>query len=139
MRKVFALGIVLLLLSCVKKQHANNDSDFTDKVLTFAINNADDKYIELPELYESAASFIPETNDDHVILSDKLQLRGFKVTAVKRIDRQLLGRRILAVTLKNDSCQCEVDKTYYTTQNISQYLVTERIKCNSTSGVTKVP
>lgn len=120
---------LLLLFSCAEKQESLPAVDFTDKILNVAIEGRDFQFIELPELYDRPATRIPAAPDDHLVLVTRLQDRGFKITKQQESNMQLSGRRILAVTLVKDDCECEVQKTYFYTQNISEFLVSEKIRC----------
>lgn len=126
-----AINIVLLfvLASCTKKQEANFDTNFNDKLITFVINNQEDRYIDLPDLYEKKTDYIPEDKDENLVLAEKLKIRGFKVIKTNRENYPLNGRHIVTLTLKKDDCQCEVKKIYQSTSNISEYVRSERIKC----------
>lgn len=125
--------LILLLLSLVscseKKTNTYPDTDFADRIVNFAIDSYNSQYIELPELYTETARFIPEEKDENLILAEKLQLRGFKMTGISTANAPLQGRRIVTVTMENQNCRCEVGKIYYSTGNVSEYLRAERIKC----------
>lgn len=129
--KYTAIITIFLLFSCAEKSETYPSNDFGDKVVNFSIQNSNDTYVELPELYDRTKSFIPEDADENVILVEKLIVRGFKVIHTNRTNQQLSGRRIFTQTLLKENCQCEVAKIYYTTANISEYIVSERIKCNN--------
>jgi hypothetical protein len=119
----------VILVSCSKKQEPNYDTNFNDKIISFAINNQEDRYIELPGLYEKKTDYIPDDKDENLVLAEKLKIRGFKVINSKRENHPLGGQQIVTLTLKKEDCQCEVSKIYYSTSNISEYVRSERIKC----------
>ncbi len=125
------LSIIALfsLLSCEQRPETLPYKDFTDKAINLAVDGRDYEFIELPDLYDGPARRIPAAPEDHLILVSRLQDRGFKVTKQQESNMQLSGKRILSVTLVKDDCECEVQKTYFFTQNISEYLVSEKIRC----------
>lgn len=123
------LLFLLMILACSKKQEPDYGNNFYDKIISFAINNEEDKYIELPDLYEKTTDYIPEDKDENLKLAEKLKIRGFKVVDFKRQNFQFEGQQIITLTLKKGNCQCEVSKIYYSTSKISEYRRTERIKC----------
>ncbi|MFT3793195.1 hypothetical protein [Flavobacterium sp.] len=131
MKLLVKISPLLLLAVCCteKKTSPYPDADFADRVVNFAIESYSSQYIELPELYPEPARLVPEEKDDHSILADKLQLRGFQFKNVSTANFPLQGRRIRTMVLENESCRCEVGKIYYSTGNIAEYLRTERIKC----------
>jgi hypothetical protein len=120
---LFTLG------ACKSDKEPDFNNDFTDRPITIAIKNPEGKYIELPDLYNTPVNYIPENNDENFLIAEKLKIRGFKQTAISRNDFQLLGRRVITMTLLKDDCQCEVSKVYYATSNVSEYIRSERIKC----------
>lgn len=121
----------LLLFSCAEKTQPNSDADIIDKVITTVMTTKTGETVELPDLYDRTVGNIPQDNDQHVILADRLELRGFKKTASGRRDQQLSGRRMFVVTMQKDDCQCEVSKVFYSTANVSEYFVSERIACQT--------
>jgi hypothetical protein len=129
MKHVFRATILLLLSGCAKEVKVNDDIDFTDRVITFAVDHPEDTFVEMPGLYETHATHIPQAADEQFILAEKLEARGFKVVDTGSVNNQLSGRRMATLTLVKDNCECEVDKVYYSTLNVSQYVRTERIKC----------
>ncbi len=130
MKNIVKLLPLLLLVSCSEKKSDNaSDYDFADKVITFSIENQSGEYLELPELYDVPVNFIPNDADEHSILGSKLETRGYKRISIERTDEQLLGRKTVTLKLTKGDCQCDVQKIYVSTYNISQYLVSERIRC----------
>ncbi|RZJ31417.1 MAG: hypothetical protein EOO48_02145 [Flavobacterium sp.] len=122
---------LLLLISCTNKVETPTDYDLTDKVITLATTARTGQAVELPELYDQTVQNIPQDKDQNLIIAGKLQSRGFKQVAAARRDQQLSGRRMFVATMVKGDCQCEVSKVYYSTSNISQYFVAERIACQT--------
>jgi hypothetical protein len=83
----------------------------------------------MPDLYGKAFE-IPDPKNDKLILSEKLQARGFKIIETTNTVQGLTGVRAITQLLTKDGCDCEVTKTYGRTAYVEQYDVTEKIKCN---------
>ena len=130
MKTLSALVLIILFLSCEEKQKS---FEFSDKLLDFVLENRDGRYIELPDLYDGKIREIPLDNEERLILAEKLKTRGFKVTDSRRGNYPLSGFQIVTLILINPVCECEVSKIYYSTTNISEYKVSERIKCSYAS------
>jgi hypothetical protein len=128
--KPFLLIFSVFLFSCNNKPK-NKTIDFKEKIVDFAIQNSNDQYIELPNLYDSISKqLVPKDEDEKLLLAQILKKKGFKITNWGRGNHPL-GPRFIALTLKKDSCECEIDKIYYSTDNVpdSIYTITEKIKC----------
>ena len=134
MKYVFTALLLFSIISYSQTKKTNSEQDFNDKIVDFAIDNCEDKFIELPDLYEKTTGKIADDENEKLILVDKLKNRGFKVINWGRGNNPPLGPRIIALTLKNGNCDCEVIKIYYSTADESQYQMTEKIKCIKTSN-----
>ena len=132
--KFLILFVPLLLFSCNSK---NDDQykDFNEKIVDFTIKNSDGKFIELPNLYDSLSKNIKDDKTEKLILVQILKKKGFEVINWGRGNHPL-GSRIVSLTLKIDSCECEVEKIYYS-DNDSVVNVSERIKCYKVAGKSK--
>jgi hypothetical protein len=130
-RILLLLPFLFCSVSCKTDKEPDFDNDFIDRAISLATKHPEGKYIELPDLYDTPVNYIPENNDENFLITEKLKIRGFKTTGITRNDYQLLGRRVITMTLLKDDCQCEVSKVYYMTSNISEYIRSERIKCET--------
>lgn len=129
--KYLILFVSIFLFSCNNK-HQNRPKNFNEKIVDFAIENSNSKFIELPNLYDSLSKNIVNDETEKLILVQILKKKDFKVVNWGR-GNHLLGPRIVSLTLKKDSCECEVDKIYYShSGNDSVDNVSERIKCYKT-------
>ena len=124
--KYLILFVSILLFSCNNKNQ-NKPKDFNEKLVDFAIENSNGKFIELPNLYDSLPKNILDDKTEILIIAEILKKKDFKVINWGR-ENHLLGPRIVSLTLRKDSCECEVNKIYYS-KNDSIDNVTERIKC----------
>nr|WP_315144759.1 hypothetical protein [uncultured Flavobacterium sp.] len=124
--KFLLLFVPLLFFSCNSKNDEQY-KDFNEKIVDFTIKNSDGKFIELPNLYDSLSKNIKDDKTEKLILVQILKKKGFEVINWERGNHPL-GSRIVSLTLKKDSCECEVDKIYYS-DNDSVANVSERIKC----------
>lgn len=122
--KYLILFVSILLFSCNNQNQPNN---FNEKIVDFAIENSNDTFIELPNLYDSLPKNIVDDETEKLILVQILKKKGFKVINWGRGNHPL-GPRIISLTLKKDRCECKVDKIYYSS-NGSIDNVSERIKC----------
>lgn len=124
--KYFTLFLSIILFSCNNKPQ-NQSKDFNEKIVDFAIENSNGKYIELSNLYDSLSKNIENDKTEKLILVQILKKKDFKVINWERGNHPLVPR-IVSLTLRKDSCECEVNKIYYS-RNDSIDNVTERIKC----------
>lgn len=122
--KYLILFVSILNFSCNNQNQPNN---FNEKIVDFAIENSNNTFIELPNLYGSLPKNIVDDETEKLILVQILKKKGFKVINWGRGNHPL-GPRIISLTLKKDSCECKVDKIYYSS-NDSIGSVSERIKC----------
>jgi len=120
--------VLILLFSCAEKPK-NESKDFYEKIVDFVVKNSDDKLIELPNLYDSLVKNIAEDKNEKLILVEILKKQGFEIINSRRGNFPPLGARIISVTLKTDSCECVVNKMYYSTISDSLYEMRENIKC----------
>ena len=129
MKKAIVI-IAFLCLSCSKEQPKIVGShDFPDRLIDFSIEYANSRTLELPDLYEKTAKFIPDDEDENIILVEKLKARGFKVTDREKNNYPLGGVRMVSVKMSGTDCDCEVNKIYHTTAFVSEFAVTESISC----------
>ncbi|MDI1255760.1 MAG: hypothetical protein PSV16_06645 [Flavobacterium sp.] len=126
----YLILVSILFFSCSEKP-IKKPENFNEKVVDFVIENADDKFIEISELYDSLTTNIPEDKDEKIILVQILKKKGFKIVNYGRGNFPPLGARIIDVTLKNKNCECVVDKIYYLTISDSLYEMRENIKCKT--------
>ncbi|MWB92821.1 hypothetical protein GON26_00430 [Flavobacterium sp. GA093] len=132
--KYIILLLSILFFSCSEKPE-NQRIDFNEKIVDFAIKNSNNKFIELPDLYDLISKeTIAKDEDEKLILVQILKKKGFEVKDWGRGNHPL-GSRIIVLKLKKDSCECEVQKTYYSTADLPNeiYKITESIRCKKTS------
>lgn len=128
--KYIVIFISIFLFSCSEKPKQQS-TEFNEKVVDFAIENSNDKFIELPDLYDSLPKeIIAKDEDEKLILVQILKKKGFEIKDFGRGNHPL-GPRIISLKLKKGSCECEVQKTYYSTDDLPGeiYKTTESIKC----------
>jgi len=124
----------VLLISCSKKPKKET-VEFNEKIVDFAIENSNDKFIELPNLYDSLPKqIVVKDKDEKLILVQILKKKGFEVIDWGRGNHPL-GPRIIVLKLKKDDCECEVQKTYYSTDDLpgEVHKTTESIRCKKAS------
>jgi hypothetical protein len=132
--KYIIILLSVLFFSCSEKSK-KQPIEFNEKIVDFAIKNSNGKFIELPNLYDSLSEeIVPKDEDEKLILVQILKRKGFEITNWERGNHPL-GPRIVILKLKKDSCECEVQKTYYSTDALPEevYKTTERIKCKNAS------
>lgn len=127
MKKSFVIVMICfgILLSC---EHKKNE-DFTDSVISLMLENPKGESVEFPDLYLERVRSIPTENEEKLILVEKLKTRGFTIKNTERGTSPLAGIRFVSVKLSKENCLCEVTKTYHSTEFVSEYKATERIKC----------
>ncbi|WP_268845955.1 hypothetical protein [Flavobacterium aestivum] len=120
----------IFLFSCTEKPK-NEPINFNEKVVDLAIENSNNQLIELSDLYDSKSKKnVANDEDEKLILVQILKKKGFEVKDWGRGNHPL-GPRMVVLILKKDSCECEVRKTYYSSNDLSEeiYKITESIKC----------
>ena len=128
--KHVVLIISILFFSCHEKPNTI-PQNFNEKVVDFVIENANNKFIELPNLYDSLSKkIVTKEENEKLILVQILKKKGFKVTNWGRGNHPL-GPRIVVLNLKKDNCECEVQKIFYANETDEIYATTERIKCKN--------
>jgi ribosomal protein S8 len=128
------LSITALFFSCNEKTK-KQATDFNEKVVDFAIENSNNKYIELPNLYDSLSKeIVTKDENEKLIVVQILKKKGFEVKDWGRGNHPL-GTRIIVLKLKKGNCECEVLKTYYSTDSLPKeiYKTTESIRCKKAS------
>ena len=115
----------MFFTACEEKKQLG---DFTDRILDFAIENAEDKFIELPDLYPKTIE-MPSENREAFLLAEKLKNKGFKVKKQTAGSYSVSGIKVVTIVLNKSFCDCEVSKTYYPTPFEGQYKVTEKVRC----------
>lgn len=128
--KYILILLSVLFFSCSEKSK-KQPIEFNEKIVDFAIENSNGKFIELPNLYDSLPEeIVPKDEDEKLLLVQILKRKGFEITNWERGNHPL-GPRIVVLNLKKDSCECEVQKTYYSTDALPGeiYKTAERIKC----------
>ena len=115
----------VLFLSCDQKPV---QTDFTERILDVIIETRNGTSIVMPDLHAKAFE-IPDPKTDELILAKKLQARGFKLVETKSNIQGFTGVRSIIQTLSKEGCDCEVTKTYGRTAYVTEYDVTEKIKC----------
>ena len=121
----WCVAVTALLFSCDEKPV---QTDFTERILDVIIETQNAQTVQFPDLYAKTFE-IPDTKDDKLILTAKLQARGFKITATDSAVQGLTGVRSVRQTLSKDGCDCEITKTYDRTAFVQQYAVSEKIRC----------
>lgn len=128
------LIMIFLFFSCNDKPK-NKSVTFNDKIVDFAVENSNNEYIELPDLYDSLSKkIIQKDEDEKLILVQILKKKGFVITNQGRGNHPL-GPRIILLNLKKDDCECEVQKIYYSSDAFPEevYKTTESIRCKKNS------
>jgi hypothetical protein len=123
--KYLLFGFILVLFSCQQKQVS---TDFDERVIDLITETRNGRSIELPDLYGKVFA-IPDSTSENLILATKLKARGFKLTETTRAVQGITGVHTVTQFLTKDGCNCEVTKTYGRTAFVSQYDVSEKIKC----------
>jgi hypothetical protein len=136
--KTLLAAMILSAAACKKESAPQYGQDFTDKVVDLVIAAGNGQRISFPDLYTMKATRIPDPGDDRLTLADKLALRGFKVAGSRTEDAPLSGRHALVIEMVRDSCRCEISKVYSATENVSQYVQAESIRCYRT-GLRQMP
>jgi len=133
----YQISILILLFFSCQSRLKNEAKNFDEKIVDFIIENSNDKYLELENLYDSLPHKILNDTNEKLILVQILKTKGFTVINWGRGNHPL-GPRIVSITLKNGKCECEVDKIYYSTDALPEeiYKITERIKCKKASRTT---
>ena len=126
------LSILLVLLVCVSCEEKPQAGDFNDRVLDFAIENGEYKFIELPDLYSKTMAMSDEKSEQF-LLAEKLKAKGFEVKKQTIGSASVSGIKVVTIILSKEFCECEVSKTYYPTPYESEYIVTEKVRCSDVS------
>jgi len=129
MKRIVILFILISINSFSQKKKQHSEKDFTDKIIEFAIENQEDKFIELPDLYDKTTTEIPTDENEKILLGEKLKTKGFKQIDLGRGNYPPLGPKIIEAIYKKADCECTVAKIYYYTINETEYMITEKIKC----------
>lgn len=132
--KFVIISLIILFFSCCGKPK-KQQIDFNEKVVDFAIEISNDKFIELPNLYDSLSKeIVPKDEDENLILVQILKKKGFELKDWGRGNHPL-GPRIISLKLKKENCECEVQKIYYSTDDLPRevYKTTESIRCKKAS------
>ena len=108
------------------------------KIIDFVINQKDNSLIELPDIYDSFATVIPDDSSEKLILVQSLKKKGFKVIDWGHGNFPPCGIRIVSLKLKKDSCFCEVSKIHYATAHVTLYRMSERINCSDSLTFSKL-
>jgi hypothetical protein len=125
---LFAVTFVSCKLN--ENKNASTTKDFIENTIDFVIEHKDNKTIELPFIYDSLVSRIPEDSSEKLILAETLKKKGFKIIDWGRGNYPPRGPRIVSLVLQKDNCICEVDKIYYSTVSDTLFEIAERIKCS---------
>ena len=126
--------ISTLFFSCNEKPKKQT-TEFNEKIVEFAIENSNNKFIELPNLYDSLSKeIVAKDEDEKLILVQILKKKGFEIKDWGRGNHPL-GARIITLKLRKENCECEVLKTYYSTDDLPReiYKTTESIRCRKAS------
>lgn len=87
--------IILLLFLCISctEKPKEKSIEFNEKVVGFAIENSNDKFIELPNLYDSLSKeIVAKDEDEKLILVQILKKKGFEVKDWGRGNHPLADR-----------------------------------------------
>jgi hypothetical protein len=126
----------ILAISCQKevKESLAGSKDFYGIIIDMAIEQKSNIPIELPEIYDSLATKLPNDGDETIILAQKLKQRGFKVIDWGRGNYPPKGPRIINLILQKENCVCEVRKMYHYSIIDTLYEMSESIKCMDSSS-----
>lgn len=139
--------ILLLTITCLYSCsiHSSNTDEKESKIVQLDMNDSQYKEVK-KEVFDSLLTDICSSKDlefmdlyatidsissakyEKLILVDSLKSKGFKVINWGS-GNWMEGPRIVSFTLSNGTCECQVDKLYYSTEQENRYKVTERIKC----------
>ncbi|MBK7636764.1 MAG: hypothetical protein IPJ13_22740 [Saprospiraceae bacterium] len=122
----------ILFFSCSEKAKIL-PLNFNQKIVDFAIENSNDNFIELPNIYDNLPKEIVDKDEDEkLILVQILKSKGFKVKEWGRGNHPM-GPRIIMLKLNNEYCECEVQKKYYSSDHLPGeiYKITESIRCKN--------
>ena len=125
------ITLSLTTLSCkiVIDKNLPKTKGFIENTIDFVIEHKDNNVIELPFIYDSLVTQIPDDSLESLILAESLKKRGFKVINWDRGNHPR-GPRFVNLTLQKENCICEVTKFYYSTYSDTLYEMAERIACN---------
>ena len=99
--------ILLFHLLFYKSECQENSKQFIEKTIDFVIQNKDGNTIELPFIYDSLVSVIPEDSTENLLLVNVLKKKGFKTIDWGRGNYPPRGPRIVTLTMQKDDCLCE--------------------------------
>jgi len=126
------ISFITTFLACKLDENKSTSAnkDFIQNIIDFAIEHKDNKTIELPFLYDSLVSHIPEDSSEKLLLAEALKKKGFKVIAGGHGNYPPRGPRVISLILRKNNCVCEINKIYYSTVSDTLFEVAERIKCS---------
>ena len=131
MTKTFIYAaIILTAISCKTRVNKNlsKPQSLIEDIVDLAIERKDNNNIELPSIYDSLATRIPDDSSETLMLAESLKKRGFKVINWVRGNSPRTSRFVY-LTLQKADCFCEVSKMYYSTASDTLYEMAERISC----------
>ena len=122
MKNIFLLFVLFSISLYSQNKKSFSSKDFNDKIIDFAIENCENKFIELPDLYDCIVKKISDDKNEKFILAEKLKNRGFKETDWGLGNNPPFVPRIITVTLKKVFVNVKLLKftiQQLTNQNIS--------------------
>jgi hypothetical protein len=125
-RWLVSFFIFICFLSC-----RNQNDSFKAKLIDIIIQEKNGQVLEFPELYDSLANNTAFNRPEISFLVEDLKKRGFILIDSGYGNYPPIGPRIVSYDLKKGSCKCTVNKIYYSTRSVSQYRVSESIKCEN--------
>ncbi|MFC4818457.1 hypothetical protein [Flavobacterium sp. GCM10023249] len=127
MQKVIALLFLIAFVSC-KQEKPNPSESFEEKIVAMAIEQKNNRAIELKDIYDDLVTEIPEDSIEKAVMVEILKEKGFAIIHWGR-GNFTHGPRVINYTLKKGNCECEVAKYYYSTTEEATYLRSEAISC----------
>ena len=129
---IFILPLLMLLGCKEKTTKTTATKNSTESIVDFVLEHKDNTVIELPNLYDSLVTNIPDDSVETLILAEILKKKGFKVINWGR-GNFMNGPRIVNFTLQKENCFCVVSKMYYSTASDTLFQMAERINCIDSS------
>lgn len=126
MKKAALLSLFVWVSSACENKPTE---DFTDRIIAVVLENPKGQSIEFPDLYPEKINAIASEQQERLLIAEKLTARGFQLKSTDREFSPLAGTRRVIQKLSKENCLCEVTKTYHSTEIVSQFTATERLKC----------
>jgi hypothetical protein len=130
MKKITLLLLIVFAFSCQDdsgQSAPEKQNLFPENVVDLAIKTKDKNVIELPMMYDSLVTVLPQ--DENTKLGQILVNKGFQEIEARQGNWGNRGPRFVHRSYRKDDCICNVSKMYYTTTNDKLYEIHESINC----------